>query len=128
MENCIFCKIAEKTIPAHVVWESEKHLAFLDIMPSMKGQVLVIPKKHGDYIFDMDDDAISSLMAASKAVAKKMDCAFSPIRTCMVVEGFDVPHVHVKLYPVTEKPLKLFPSTRPSEDELKETAEKIRMS
>ena len=44
MSQCIFCKIINKEIPGHVVYEDEFVLAFLDISQSTKGHTLVIPK------------------------------------------------------------------------------------
>jgi diadenosine tetraphosphate (Ap4A) HIT family hydrolase len=127
MEKCVFCGIAKHEIPAEIVYEDDDYVAFLDIKPSMNGQTLVIPKKHFEnYAFDMKDAEYSSFLKASKKVAKKIDRALKPRRTCLVIEGFDVPHVHVKLYPVAEGYLKLFPTFEPGAGELKKTAEKIR--
>ena len=44
--DCIFCKIVNKEIPAKVVYEDEKYMAFHDIAPKMKTHILIIPKKH----------------------------------------------------------------------------------
>ena len=53
MSQCIFCKIINKEIPGHVVYEDEFVLAFLDISQSTKGHTLVIPKKHAQDVFSM---------------------------------------------------------------------------
>ena len=45
-ENCIFCKIARKDLPAKIVYENEAVLAFLDISPISDGHTIVIPKNH----------------------------------------------------------------------------------
>lgn len=127
MKDCIFCKIAKHEVPAHVIYEDKSYIAFLDIRPSMRGQSLVIPKKHaGDYAFDMKDKEYSSFMKAVKKVAKKVDKAIKPRRTCLVVEGFDVPHVHAKLYPVGEGFLKLFPVYEEKPEVMKKISKKIR--
>ncbi|NYZ79687.1 HIT domain-containing protein [Candidatus Micrarchaeota archaeon] len=127
MDNCIFCRIAKHDIPAEIVFEDKNYVAFLDIRPSMDGQTLVIPKKHFEkYVFDMKDAEYVALLKAARKVVKKIDKALKPRRTCLVIEGFDVPHVHVKLYPVQEGYLKLFPTFGPSAADLKRTADKIR--
>ncbi|MEM0372753.1 MAG: HIT family protein [archaeon] len=127
MDECIFCRIAKHDVPADVIYEDEDHIAFLDIRPSMEGQSLVIPKKHFEnYVFDMKDKDYASLLKATKKVAKKIDKAIKPKRTCLVIEGFDVPHVHVKLYPVVEGYLKLFPTNAEKPERLKALAERIR--
>jgi histidine triad (HIT) family protein len=46
MNNCLFCKIAQKELPAKIVNESDNFIAFLDIHPHAPGHILVIPKKH----------------------------------------------------------------------------------
>jgi histidine triad (HIT) family protein len=48
MDNCIFCKIASKQIPAQVVFEDDEVLAFKDINPAAPVHLLVIPKQHID--------------------------------------------------------------------------------
>lgn len=46
MEDCIFCKIIKKEIPADVVYEDDEIIAFRDIQPAAPIHILVIPKKH----------------------------------------------------------------------------------
>lgn len=46
MEDCIFCKIIKKEIPADIVYEDEEIIAFKDIQPAAPIHILVIPKKH----------------------------------------------------------------------------------
>ncbi|MEB0139732.1 MULTISPECIES: histidine triad nucleotide-binding protein [unclassified Undibacterium] len=48
MENCIFCKIAAKHIPASIVHEDADLLAFKDINPAAPVHLLIIPKQHID--------------------------------------------------------------------------------
>ena len=52
----IFSKIIAGEIPCHKIYEDEYHLAFLDVMPLVRGHVLVVPKKEIDYIFDLSED------------------------------------------------------------------------
>ena len=125
MTDCIFCKIVAGKIPAHKVYEDEKHLAFLDINPSTEGQTLVIPKKHVDYIFKMDTTEMCELFAVSKKVANAIDEALKTIRTCIVVEGFLIPHVHVRLHPCYSQHLELGIMPKPDDATLKKVAEKI---
>ncbi len=46
MEDCLFCKIARKEIPAAIVYEDDQILAFKDINPQAPVHILIIPKKH----------------------------------------------------------------------------------
>ncbi len=95
----IFEKIINREIPAKIIWESETHLAFLDINPIQDGHTLVIPKKYIDYIFDMNDEDYIDLMLASREVAKLLKSKLECKRVCVIVEGYAVPHAHVHLIP-----------------------------
>ncbi len=98
----IFTKIINREIPGHFIYEDEFCVAILDKFPAVKGQSLVIPKKDIDYAFDLDDDSYIHLFKVAKKVAKASDRALGASRTCLVVEGFDVPHVHIKIYPMQD--------------------------
>lgn len=96
----IFSKIVAGEIPCYKVAEDDRHLAFLDIAPVVKGHVLVIPKKETDYIFDMEDVELSSLVLFAKKVARALIKVFPAPKIGMSVVGLDVPHVHIHLMPI----------------------------
>ncbi len=96
----LFSKIVSGEIPCHKVLESDKFLAFLDIMPIKKGHVLVIPKTEIDYIFDVDDDLLGEMMVFSKKVAKKIAKIHPCNRVGVTVIGLEVPHAHIHLIPM----------------------------
>jgi histidine triad (HIT) family protein len=125
--NEIFNKIISREIPAHIIWESDTHLAFLDINPIQPGHTLLIPKQQIDYIFDMNDAEYTNLWLAAKEVAKLLKEKLNPKRVSIVVEGFDIPHVHVKLVPVNTGRELDQSLARPAEQkDLLEIANKIR--
>ena len=126
MENCIFCKIAKGEIPCVKIWEDEKYLAFLDINPIKPGHTLLLPKKHTDYIFDLEDNEYCELMLNAKKIAKKLKSKLKPERIGIFVEGLAVSHVHVHLIPLNQGDL-LDPNLARSvsADELNKIAEKI---
>ncbi len=103
MDNCLFCGLVEERIQAYRIYEDDKHIAVLDIYPAVRGQSLVLPKKHfGSYVFEMVEDDYIALMVASRNVAKLTDQKLRSLRTCMVMEGMEVDHAHIKLYPIYE--------------------------
>ena len=124
----IFTKIVNGEIPAHKVFEDDKHLAFLDVFPLVKGHVLVIPKKETDYIFDLTDSELSELMVFASKVASGLKQAIPCKKVGVSVIGLEVPHVHIHLIPMNrvddmnfaKEKLKL------SQEELAFTAEEIR--
>jgi histidine triad (HIT) family protein len=99
-EDCIFCKIVKGEIPSVKIWEDEKYLAFLDMNPINPGHALLIPKKHDDYIFDLNNEEYSELMLKAKEVAKLLKEKLNPKRIGIIVEGFGVSHVHIHLVPI----------------------------
>ncbi len=99
-EASIFTRIINREIPAHIVYEDDACIVILDKFPGIRGQSLVIPKQQATYIFDLDDSSYEHILMVSKKIAQALDTAFMTERTCLVIEGFEVPHVHIKLYPM----------------------------
>ena len=130
MSETIFSKIIRREIPAVFVYEDDKCVVIMDKFPSTKGQTLVIPKMEVDYIFDLDDATYQHIFKIAKQVAKASDEALKPTRTCLAVEGFEVPHVHIKIYPVEDTSRGLGPYLATGEmaddTELAELAESIK--
>lgn len=128
MNDTIFTKIIKREIPAEIIYEDEHVIVIPDKFPSTDGQTLVITKRQAPYMFDLDDVTYRALMNATKRVAKALDKAFETVRTCAVIEGFNVPHVHIRLYPCRTPTLTLSPHREASDKELKVIAEKIRVT
>ena len=127
MEKSIFTKIIKREIPGQFVFEDDRVVVLMDKFPAMKGQTLVIPKDQVDYLFDLPDDLYAHLWNVAKKTAQAMDAALKPRRVCVVVEGFEVPHVHIRMYPVPEnEPLRLKPTAMEEDDALTELAETIK--
>jgi len=96
----IFEKIIAKEIPGVFLYEDDLCVVIMDAFPTTRGQCLVIPREAIDYAFDCSDELYLHLMSVSKKIARALDASLSPVRTCMVIEGFEVPHTHIKLYPI----------------------------
>lgn len=124
--DCVFCKIINGEIPAVKIWEDEKHLAFLDINPINPGHTVLIPKKHDDYIFNLQDREYTELMLNAKKVAKILKDRLKPKRIGLAVEGFFVPHVHVHLVPLNRgNELNPERAKKISDEEMNKILEKI---
>lgn len=101
-------------------------MAFLDQYPVRCGHTLVIPKKHTDYIFDLNDNEYTELLLKSKEIAKILKQKLNSKRIGMTVEGFGVAHVHIHLIPINN--MNEMDSTNKycaKESELKEIVDKI---
>ncbi len=123
----IFEKIIDREIPAVFVYEDEQAIAIMDKFPAISGQVLVIPKTPTDYVFDLDDTTYSYLFNLAKKIGSAMHTALNAERVCMLVEGFHVPHVHIKMYPVRKgEKLEIHMGGEVSDETLIKQAENIK--
>jgi diadenosine tetraphosphate (Ap4A) HIT family hydrolase len=122
----VFEKIIARELPAHFIYEDERCAVILDMFPAVPGQSLVITKEPVDYFFELDDELAAHLLRVSKRVAKALDATFDTVRTCLVIEGLEVPHAHIKLYPITERKLDIAPGPKADDAALAAQAEKIK--
>ncbi len=127
-QDTIFTKIIKGEIPSHKIYEDDQTLAFLDIYPAVTGQTVVIPKKQIEFVWDLEDPDYQALMVASKKVALRLREVLGVKYVGQKIEGVDVPHAHVKLYPfntVTEYNTRQDMSIEPNHTELAKLAEKL---
>lgn len=124
----IFSRIIARELPAQIIAEDEHFIAFLDIMPLVKGHVLVVPKREVAYIFDLESEELAGLHLFAQQVAKAMDKTLTCTRIGMAVIGLEVPHVHIHLVPLRTVDDINFtrPKLKLTEQELAEIAEVIR--
>ena len=69
MDDCIFCRVIKGEIPSAKVYEDDKVLAFLDIMPGAVGHTLVIPKSHYGNMLSVPGKELDALMKAIQKIA-----------------------------------------------------------
>lgn len=98
--SSVFQKIIDREIPAFIIEEDENYIAFLDVNPLKEGHTLVIPKKEIDYIFDIENEDLSSLFVFAKNVAIKIRKNIACTKIGMAVIGLEVPHAHIHLIPM----------------------------
>lgn len=129
MEQSIFTKIISGEIPCHKVYEDELTFAFMDIYPIQPGMVLVISKEQIANIEDLPEDIYTAVMATSRKIIRALRKTYpDKFKIAMQVEGLDVQHVHVKMFPI-DNPAEfhaLAPTSDPNHSELELIAEKIR--
>ena len=130
-EPSIFTRIINGEIPAHRIYEDSRVIAFLDIRPLAKGHTLVIPKKQVDHIWDLEASDYDYLWQTTQKIAIHMRNVMDIARVGIVVKGFDVPHAHIHLIPVSHQGIVNFdPIPEPqaaSSAELAAIAEQIRL-
>ena len=62
---CVFCKIIKGEIPSFKIYETEDLVAFLDISQATKGHTLIVPKKHVENVFGLNEVEASEIMKAA---------------------------------------------------------------
>jgi histidine triad (HIT) family protein len=98
--SCVFCAILSRQLAARVVYEDEHHIAFLPLEHINPGHVVLIPRGHTDYLFDLEPVEYERLWSIVAKLAAPLREALSATRIGVAVEGFTVPHVHVHLVPL----------------------------
>lgn len=99
MTDCAFCRIVEGDLPAYTVYEDDEFQAFLDVNPFTRGHVLVIPKDHHRWVWDMDADETADYWQTVREIANAQRSAFGTEWIISEVIGDEVPHAHVHLVP-----------------------------
>jgi histidine triad (HIT) family protein len=102
---CIFCRIAEGELPASVVYNDDKAIAFLEIQPITPGHVLIIPKKHAKRLIELSPEDAGHMMWVGQIVGEGLrhsDLLCQGVNYIMsdgMAAGQDVDHVHLHVFP-----------------------------
>ena len=100
-DDCLFCRIVRKEIPATIVLENEQVLAFRDIDPKAPTHVVVVPKVHVATLDDATDAGmLGELQLAAAAIARKegiVEGGYRTVINCGPDAGQSVFHVHLHL-------------------------------
>jgi histidine triad (HIT) family protein len=100
---CVFCKIVSRKIPAEIIFEDKKLIAFKDANPLAKVHVLIIPKKHITSFNDFEDsdkNLIGEMLLRSKKIAQNLKISQKGYKLLIRTGehgGQEVPHVHLHL-------------------------------
>ena len=106
-QNCIFCRIASKEIPAKIVHEDADVICVLDINPASEGHILVYPKKHYMIMPHVPEDVLAKIFKNVKLMShtllKSLQCKGTTIFVANgVAAGQKAPHVLVHVFPRRE--------------------------
>lgn len=99
---CVFCRIIDGEMRAHVVLDDEVCMAFLDARPVFPGHVLVVPKEHHETITDLPAELLSPLFSRVQRVARAVPAALDATGTFVGINNKvsqSVPHLHVHVVP-----------------------------
>ncbi|MEB3752952.1 HIT family protein [Acinetobacter sp. MD2(2019)] len=127
----IFAKILRNEIPAIKVYEDERVLAFMDIMPQAEGHTLVIPKAQAVTLLDLNaEDAAYTIQVVQKvarAIEKALDAkGIVLMQLSGEAAGQTVPHVHFHLVPSSIQAMRNHAAEMGDMEKIKANAEKIK--
>ena len=108
----IFCKIVNNEIPSYTLYEDDIVKVFLDVNPIHNGHTLIIPKKHYENFFDIDNDTLHHIFKVAKNIAEllKEKLNYDGISLCQNNGlGQEVKHYHLHLIPKYHNEEKLTP-------------------
>jgi len=103
MSDCLFCKIANGQIPAKIVFQNDKAIAFEDLHPEAPTHVIIIPRKHIPTVLDITDEdkdimGYLYLVVNQIAIDKSLtESGFRLIVNCGKSGGQEVPHIHIHM-------------------------------
>ena len=104
MDDCLFCRIVRGEIPARIVREDERTVAFMDINPATRGHSLVIPRAHAADVTEIDaDDLAACALAAQDLAGRALDRlgadGVNLMNSCRSAAWQTVFHFHVHVIP-----------------------------
>ncbi|MBG6083655.1 HIT family protein [Zhihengliuella flava] len=98
--STLFSKIIAGEIPARFVWQDDDVVAFLDVRPQTDGHVLVVPRAHVDKWTEADAGLYAKITAVAQKIGASQVRVFGSERAGTTIMGFEVPHLHVHVWPV----------------------------
>ncbi len=134
MEDCLFCKIVRGEIPSVKVYEDDMVFAFEDINPISRGHTLIIPKKHSENIWEIDEESLTAIHRASGKIAQAIKKALDVTGVAVLqLNGKSVNqlvmHYHLHLIPREsdgpEIPLTQWELVQGDMEEIKEVGNRI---
>jgi len=111
--NCIFCKIIAGELPARIVDEDERTVAFLDIAPATRGHTLVVTREHVADLLSVDREDLHAAIVASQRLAGRIKQRLGAdgvnlVNSCGAAAWQTVFHFHVHVIPrYADDPLRL---------------------
>jgi histidine triad (HIT) family protein len=102
--ECIFCKILAGELPATIVDEDERTVAFMDINPATRGHALVIPRRHAQDLLSIDPEDLCATAAAAQRLAGRMSerlgaAGVNVLNSCGAAAWQTVFHFHLHVIP-----------------------------
>lgn len=95
----VFTRIIAGEIPGRFVWQDDRAVAFLTAEPLRPGHTLVVPRDEIDHWLDVPEDLAAHLMNVAQRIGRAQQQVFGSKRVGMMLQGFEVPHCHLHVWP-----------------------------
>ncbi len=95
----VFSRIVAGELPARFVWSDDRAVAFLSANPLGPGHTLVVPREEVDHWVDAAPDLFGHLTSVAHAIGAAVRAVWAPPRVGLLVAGFEVPHLHLHVFP-----------------------------
>ena len=105
MATCVFCRIVAGAEPAHVAFEDDVAVGFLDIRPLFPGHVLLVPREHVATLADLPEERVGPLFERARLLSAAMPEAMGSQGSFVAMNNTvsqSVPHLHVHVVPRTK--------------------------
>jgi histidine triad (HIT) family protein len=102
--DCVFCKIVAGELPAQIIAEDERTVAFMDIYPAGRGHALVVPRQHSTDLLEVDPEDLAATVLVAERVARRVSDRLNAdgvnlLNSCGRVAGQTVFHFHLHVIP-----------------------------
>jgi histidine triad (HIT) family protein len=101
--ECLLCRISQREVAAHIVYEDERLLAFLDRGPIRPGHTQIVPREHFSYFDDAPADLLADIVTVGQQLARAMKKTLRVPRVAFLFTGGDIAHVHAHAVPIHEE-------------------------
>lgn len=137
-QPCLFCRIARRECPAHIIYEDDHLVAFLDTGPIRPGHVQIIPRDHYPTFDDLTAELASRIIVLGQRLARILKASHQVSRAAFLFTGGDIAHAHAHVLPmiaatditsrryIAEEHVTFRPIARPSDEELGKVAFTLR--
>jgi histidine triad (HIT) family protein len=131
--DCLFCKIIAGELPAQIVAEDERTVAFMDINPGTRGHLLVVPREHSADVLETEPEDLQATILTAQRMARQLNerlgtDGINMLNSCGSAAWQTVFHFHVHVIPrYADDPLRLPWIPAPGDpDEIAAVADELR--
>ena len=128
--STVFTKIINGELPGRFIWQDETCVAFLSIAPLAYGHTLVVPRTEVDKWTDADGELLAHMSRVAQRIGKAQVEAFGSQRAGMAIAGYEVPHMHIHVWPSNSMADFDFAKAmdNPDQEQMEEAAQKLRVA